>query len=151
MAEVNIMSDQDFAKLSRHLVDFAQQLLEKQGEFNPFAMTMDAGGGLAVFAADVGKERPTGSDLATFLSAALRARAKQGDLRAWGVCLNVGAKLPGYGGKVDAICCQLEHASARPVQIFVPFHKNQVGRLEFDKPVVLPSHPPAFQPPGGNQ
>jgi hypothetical protein len=133
------MLDQDYAKLSRALVEFAQQLLDKQGEFNPFAMTMDQNGGIAAFGADIGNEQATGAELATFLSSAMRARAKQGDLRAWGTCLNVGARLPGYADKVDAICCQLEHASARPVQIFVPFHRNQLGRLEYDKPVALPA------------
>jgi hypothetical protein len=144
------MSDQDFARLSRALVEFAQQLLQRQGEFNPFAMTMGMNGEVAVFVADIGKNQPTGIELATFLSAAMRARAKQGDLRAWGVCLNVGASLPGYAGKVDAICCQLEHASARPVQIFVPFRKNHLGQLEYDKAIVLSGQPSPFQPHGGS-
>ena len=121
------------------MFEFAQQLLEQQGEFNPFAMTMGMNGEIEVFVGEIGKRQPTGTELATFLSGAMRARAKQGDLRAWGTCLNVGARLPGYADKVDAICCQLEHASARPVQIFVPFHKNQHGRLEYDKPVALPA------------
>jgi len=130
------------------MFEFAQQLLDKQGEFNPFAMTMGLNGDVAVFAADIGKESPTGAELAAFLSAAMRARASQGDLRAWGTCLNVGARLPGYAEKVDAICCQLEHAGARPVQVFVPFRKVALGRFEFDKPVALPGPPSAFPPPG---
>jgi hypothetical protein len=126
------------------MFEFAQQLLERQGEFNPFAMTMGMNGEIEIFVGDIGKRLPTGIELATFLLGAMRARAKQGDLRAWGTCLNVSARLPGYTGKVDAICCQLEHASARPVQIFVPFRKNQLGRLEYDKPVALPGQPSAF-------
>ncbi len=131
------MSAQDFAKLSRALVEVARPLLEKHGEFNPFAMTMDAGGGIAMFAADIGVEMPKASELLAFLSAALRARADDGKIRAWGICSNVSARLPGYEGTVDAICCHLEHSSDRPVQIFVPFRKAQLDRWEYDRPVAL--------------
>lgn len=132
------MSEQDFSMLSRVMVQFAQELLQKQGEFYPFAATMDETGKVGVLGADIGIERPKTTELLTFLLQALRARAQQGGIRAYGICVNVGARLPGYSDNVDAICCQLEHVNARPVQIFVPFHRNERGYLEYDKPVALP-------------
>jgi hypothetical protein len=140
------MSDQDFTKITGALVPAAQELLDTRGTFYPFAATMDCSGNVALLGADIGSEHPNVTDLLAFLSGALRARAKEGDIRACGICLNVGARLPGYDEKVDAICCQLEHVSARPKQIFVPFRKNQLGRWEYDKPVALPGQPSVFEP-----
>lgn len=134
----------DFSKLSRVLTEFAQELLQKQGEFYPFAATMDNDGAVNMLSADISVEHPTTTELLTFLSQALRVKAMQGGLRACGVCLNVGARLPGYANKVDAICCQLEATAAQSVQIFVPFHRDGQGRFEFDKPVALPGQASIF-------
>ena len=131
------MSAKDFAELSRALVDVARSLIEKQGGFSPFAMTMDEGGGVAMFLADTGVGMPKASDLLVFLSAALRAMATGGKIRAWGICSNVSARLTGYAGRVDAICCQLEHSGDQSVQIFVPFRKTQSDLWEYDRPVAL--------------
>jgi hypothetical protein len=139
---VTEMSDDDFAMLVGWLVRVAQELLEKQrGEFSPFGAMIDKNGELGHLAADTGEKHTEATNALRLLSTALRARMKQNEIRAFGICVNVGARLPGYADEVDAICCQLEHASARPVQIFVPFHKNQLGHLEYDKPVALPGQP----------
>lgn len=139
------MSNQDIATICRVLVDVAKALLEERGEFNPFAATMDGTGAAALFGGDMGTEHPKGADLAGFLAGALRARVQQGGIVACGICLNVRARLPGYDGEVDAVCCQIEHVDTRPVHIFVPFRQGAPDRLEYDKPVVLPGQAAVFQ------
>lgn len=148
-AEESRLSDQDIATLTGTLVPFAQQMLRQHGEFYPFAATMDKGGAVAQVAGDIGSERPGSAEMIAFLQGALRAQAEQGELRACGICLNVGARLPGYADKVDAICCQLEHSDGRAVQVFVPFRKGFLGKLKFDGPVALPGEAVAFRPSGG--
>ena len=69
-------------------------------------------------------------------------------MRACGICLNVGARLPGYAGKVDAVCCQVELAVGGAVQVLVPFRKGFLGRLKFDGPVALPGEAVVFRPRG---
>ena len=143
------MSDKDLAALTEALVPFAQQMLRKHGEFYPFAATTDKEGAVALVAGDMGSERPGSAEMIAFLQGALRAQAEQGGLRACGICLNVGARLPGYADKVDAICCQLEHLDGRAVQVFVPFRKGFLGKLKFDGPVALPGEAVVFRQ--GNQ
>jgi hypothetical protein len=145
------MSDEDSTQLTSTLVPFAQEMLAKHGEFYPFAATMDKNGKIAQVAADIGSERPESRELIAFLNEALRVQAARGMIRACGICYNVGARLPGYKDKVDAICCQLEHAAAPPVQIFVPYRKGFLGRLKYDKPVALPGQASVFVPPGSNR
>jgi hypothetical protein len=145
------LSDQDFTKLTSTLVPFAQEMLGKHSEFYPFAATMDKNGNVALVDGDTGSERPGSSELIAFLNGALRAQAARGMIRACGICFNVGARLPGYKDKVDAICCQLEHTVGSPIQIFVPYSKGFLGRLKYDKPVPLPGQPTVFGPPGSNK
>jgi hypothetical protein len=80
MAEGMNILDQDYAQLSRALVEFAQQLLEKQGEFYPFAAIMDKDGKVGLVGADIGVEQPKSTDLLAFLSGALRAKAREGGI-----------------------------------------------------------------------
>jgi hypothetical protein len=145
------VSDQDFTKLSSILVPFAQEMLGKHNEFYPFAATMDKAGNVAQVAGDIGSERTNSSELVDFLKQALGAQAAQGMIRASGICYNVGARLPGYADNVDAICCQLEHAAASPVQFFVPYRKGLFGRMKYDKPVVLPGQPSVFKRSNGSR
>jgi hypothetical protein len=100
-------------------------------------------------AGDIGSERPDGVALRDFLQRALQSQAEQESLRACGICLNVGARLPGYADKVDAICCQIEHVDGRAFEVFVPFRKGFLGRLKFDRPITLPGEPIIFRKTGG--
>jgi hypothetical protein len=138
------LSEQDIAKLSGALVPFAQRMLREHGEFYPFAATMDVGGNVAMVGGDTGSERPPSAEVVAFLQEALRLQARRGEIRACGICLNVGARLPGYAEKMDAICCQIEHAEGRAVQVFVPFRKRFLRGLTFDGPVVLPGEASIF-------
>jgi hypothetical protein len=145
------MSDEVSIQLTSTLVPFAQEMLAKHGEFYPFAATIDKNGKVAQVAGEIGSARPESSELIAFLNEALRVQAARGVIRACGICYNVGARLPGYKDKVDAICCHVEHAAAPPVQVFVPYRKGFLGRMKYDKPVALPGQASVFVPPGNNR
>jgi hypothetical protein len=83
-----------------------------------------------------------------FLRAALQAMASQGRIKGSGICVNVGARLPGYDGKVDAICCFIERVSRQPIDFYVPFRKGLLG-YKYDKPVALPGSAKVFPPAEG--
>lgn len=63
--------------------------------------------------------------------------------------MNVGARLPGYNDKVDAICCFIERASQQPIDFYVPFRKGLLG-YKYDNPVALPGTPKVFPAAGGS-
>jgi hypothetical protein len=133
--KAQIASD-DYENLIESLLAFARRLLEQHGEFFPFGATVDMQGKVAHVAGHIGTEQPTPQDLITFLSAALRSGIEQRQFRACGLAVNVGAQLPGYPDKVDAICCQLQADSKPSLQVFVPYRQTANG-WEYDQLVVL--------------
>ena len=142
------MNDDDLVAVLAVFVPFAKDMLRKHGEFLPFAATVGTDGKAGMWGADIGVEKPLSTALIEFLTGGLRAHAGTGQIRAAGICFNVGARLPGYDGKVDAICCQVEHSGAVAKQIFVPYRKGLLGRMRFDDPSACPAHRRCSHSPG---
>jgi hypothetical protein len=136
--------DDELAMLVGALVKTAQALLKNQrGEFSPFAAFVNSGGQVEMLGAEMGVAHPESTDVIDFLRGALRAMASQGRIKGSGICVNVGARLPGYNDKVDAICCFVERASQQPIDFYVPFRKSVFG-YKYDKPVALPGTAKVF-------
>jgi hypothetical protein len=132
------------------LVKAGQTLLQSQrGEFIPFAAFTNSDGNAEMLHGDIGIEQPKSTDVIEFLRGALRAMAQQQKIKASGICANVTARLPGYGDKVDAICCFIERASLPPMDFYVPFRKGFLGKLRFEKPVALRGTSTVFPLTGG--
>ena len=142
------VNDDDLIAVLTVLVPFAKDMLRKHGEFLPFAATVGTDGQVGMWGADMGVEKPQATALVEFFTGGLHAHAGTGQIRAARICFNVGARLPGYDGKVDAICCQVEHSGGVAKQIFVPYRKGFLGRMRFDEPVGLPGTPSIFPQPG---
>lgn len=139
----------ELAMLVGTLVKTAQTLLKnKRGEFFPFAAFVNATGQVEMLGADTGVAQPKSTDVIEFLRGALTAMASEGRIKGSGICVNVGARLPGYADKVDAICCFIERASQPPIDFYVPFRKGLLG-FKYDKPVALPGTPKVFAATGG--
>lgn len=142
--------DDELAMLVGILVKSAQTLLKNQrGQFFPFAAVINASGNPEMFGADPGPERQSSTEIIEFLRGAFRVLAEQSKIKACGICVNVGARLPGYGDKVDAICCFIERASQQPIDFYVPFHEGFLGRFKYDQPVALPGTSVVFAATGG--
>lgn len=136
--------DDELAMLVGTLVKMAQTLQKKQrGEFLPFAAFVSSQGAVELLATEPGVAQSGSAGVIDFLRAALQVKAQQGQIKGSGVCANVGARLPGYPDKVDAICCFIERTAQPPIDFYVPFRKGLLG-YKYDKPIALPGTPRVF-------
>lgn len=136
--------DDELAMLVGTLVKTAQALLKSQrGEFFPFAAFVNSAGRVEMLAAGSGAPQPRSTEVIEFLRGALQTIASQGKIKGSGICVNVGARLPGYADNVNAICCFIERTSQQPIDFYVPFRKGILG-YKYDKPIALPGTPKIF-------
>lgn len=100
---------------------FAQQMLEKQGEFYPFGAVMSTGGEAGLLGADPGQgERPASAAvLATMLGG---IRGQRAGYRAVATCFDV--RLPDS----DAVRVELEHQEGQTIAVLLPYKKKRFGR-----------------------
>lgn len=102
---------------------FAQQQLEKHGEFFPYAVVVRADGETEMVAArpDADDDRPPSADV---IDACRSTLAEQRDrLRAAAVVAD--ARLPAGG---DAIRVELEHTEGPALTVLLPYGKKRFGR-----------------------
>jgi hypothetical protein len=96
---------------------FAQQMLAKHGEFYPCAVSMSAGGEVAMVAADVGKEKGASLDVLALLYEGLASRAQE--LRAAAIVSDVK-----IGSGEDAIRVEIEHREGGALAVVLPYKKR---------------------------
>jgi hypothetical protein len=113
------------------LLPFAQEMLEKHGEFYPFGAAMTAEGKINQTAAYTGEEHPSSQELIDLLVGAFRTQAAKNEVRAVGVCLDVRTIAPGESEKIDAICARLRHSDHESVDVFVPYKKDISGAITY--------------------
>ena len=102
-------------------IPFAQQMLEKSGEFYPFGAAMSAGGEARLLGVETGQDdRPASSAVLDSLLGGIRhARA---EYRAVAICSDV--RLPDS----DAVRVELEHQEGQAMAILLPYKKKRFGR-----------------------
>ena len=121
------------------LLGFAQQQLQKVGEYFPFGCTMTVDGNVAMTAADTGSERPESAEVIDLLAAGMRSQAIAGTIRASGICYDV--RVRGADGKdTDAIALSLEHRDGDHVLVVMPYSKGRFTGLKFAD--LVPLAPP---------
>ena len=125
------MPHPELEELLNALVPFAQEMLSKHGEFYPFAASMDLDGEISCVAGDTGDEQPGSEDVIELLSEGLRDEARQGKIRATGICLDIWTIPPGKTEKTDAICVRLEHVDGDAVHCCVPYRKGMLGKYKY--------------------
>ena len=113
------------------LLGFAQQMLDKHGEFYPYAAALDSSGDLQMVAADAGEEHPDPSELIELLYEGLTRQASAGQIRAAGVCADARVNPPDSADMTDAIKVAIEHASSDPVEVFLPYVKRRFRGAEY--------------------
>lgn len=85
------------------LIRFAQEMLEKHGQFYPFGMQMTSVGEVTMAAAYTRTEHPSSQELIDLLHEGMRRHADNGAPRAAGICYDVRIHSAGGEGVTDAI------------------------------------------------
>jgi hypothetical protein len=127
------------------LLNFAQDMLRKRGEFFPFGGTLSADGAVNLTAADTGDERPPSQDVIDLLVGGMRAQATAGDIRAAALCYD-SRFTPEGGQKTDAIAVSLEHREGDAVLVMQPYSKGRFTGFKFGQLVSVQPERRVFTP-----
>lgn len=119
----SVQAQADLDRLLNPALGFAQQQLEKHGEFFPYAVVVRADSETEMVASrpDAADDRPPSGDVVDACRTTLAERRDQ--LRAAAVIADV--RLP--GGE-DAIRVELEHTEGPALTILLPYSKKRLGR-----------------------
>jgi hypothetical protein len=129
-----IQNEKEYNALLDALLPFAEQMLNKHGEFFPFAAVVAVAGSVALVAGDLGESQPKSVDLRDFLFAALRKQVEEQGCTAAGVCVDVKVLDPRNQQKTDAIHFVFEHKSGEALDVFFPYRKRFLRGYQFEKP-----------------
>lgn len=133
---------QDYNTLLEFLMPFAEQMLKQHGEFFPFAAVVSAAGELTPHAAYNGDEQPPSEELITLLTDAFQSDAREGKIRATGICYD--GRIVQDGKKVDAVIVTLEHASGNATKTCIPYSKKLLGGYRFGQMIASFDEPKIF-------
>jgi hypothetical protein len=133
---------QEIEQLLRYLLPVAEEQLNREGEFVPYAATLDTAGEVnAVQAAD--GDEPDVSELLLALHTELRQQAAEGAIRASGIAADVTLTDPDSGEVTDAVQLELDHAEADAIDVYVPYTSGAEG-IEFGELVATSGQAPVF-------
>jgi hypothetical protein len=132
----------EMEQLLNYLLQFAEERLNQEGDFYPYAAKVAADGELGlVSAADV--EHADVSDLLLALHRELRESAAEGSIRASGIAADVTLTDPESGETTDAVQVELDHAEGDAVDVYVPYESAGDG-VRFREPVATEGREPVF-------
>jgi hypothetical protein len=126
------------------LLPFAQQTLEKNGTFLPFAAALSADGEPRMVAGYTGKETSTAEELIELILSGLRNGVREGEYRAVGICFDARVTPPNGGSKTDAVQVSLENVEGDAVQIFLPYRKNLFRKIVYGELFASGADPQVF-------
>lgn len=104
---------------------FAEQMLQKHGEFFPYGAALKENGEIASVAGYDGRELPPSSDIIRLLKQGFAKGAKSGEYKATALVYDVKVTLPSSGKKSDAIAVSLNHRENYSVVVFFPYQLNK--------------------------
>jgi hypothetical protein len=125
------MSQEDMGRLLSALLPFAQQKLNENGSFAPFAGTVDAQGQVRGFAPKPEAEHMPPGEMVELLETSLRESAQRGECRATAVCCDVRVARESEGEKIEAIALSMESADGTSLECFLPYKKLESGEYEY--------------------
>jgi hypothetical protein len=120
----------DLDALLDPLLNFAQEMLRKSGEFYPFGAVMYVDGDMSMVSGYAGSEHPPSTEVIEVLREGMRKQATNGEIRAAAICYD--ATIRDEAGKPsDAIGVTMEHAAGDSAEIFLPYSKPRFGPIRF--------------------
>lgn len=129
-------------ELLNAVLPFAQQMLDKHGEFYPFAAALDPDGKVILVAGHPGEEHPVPSELRDFLEASLRQGAQEGRYTGTAVCFNA-TFTPTGGTRQDVVAVELEHESGDAVTVYLPY-SEKAGEMQYGDVFASAATPKVF-------
>jgi hypothetical protein len=132
----------EIALLLKYLLPFAEEKLNRDGAFYPYAAFVAANGELKSVAAAAG-EQPDAADLLLALHQELREQAAEGAIRASGIAADVTLTDPESGETKDAVQVELDHADCDAVDVYVPYESAEDG-VKFGELVAAAGREPVF-------
>jgi len=133
---------EEIERLLQYLLPFAEESLNRDGEFYPYAATVASDGEVKSVSAAAGEEPDVG-DLLLTLHAELREQAADGAIRASGIAADVTLTDPDSGTTTDAVQLELDHADAEAVDVYVPYETAGDG-IKFGELVAAAGREPVF-------
>jgi hypothetical protein len=116
-------------------LNVASYFLQKSGEFFPFAVALEAGGGLRNVEGFPGGEQPPSVEVLAIIEAGIAQGAATGEFL--GAAFVSDVRIVIEGKKTDAVRVQIEHCGMPAVVAFLPYSlgNGQVaeGSLLFEK------------------
>jgi hypothetical protein len=113
------------------LLPFAQQMIERHGEFYPYAAALDTAGEIHMVAGYAGEEHPDSSELIELLYEGLVQQSTAGEIRAAGVCADVRVRPPNARDMTDAVRVAIEHLGSDPIEVFLPYVNRKLRSPEY--------------------
>jgi Protein of unknown function (DUF2569) len=132
------MAHPDLDNLLNSLLPFAERMLAEHGEFFPFGTTMKPDGEIVAVSGYDGDERPPSQGVIDLLTQAFRQQARNGDLRAAGICYDARTTPPGQTSKCDAVCASMEHQSGESINVILPYERTSVGDVQYGQRFTTP-------------
>jgi hypothetical protein len=121
----------DVEKVMNAMLPFAQQMLEKHGEFFPYGAVMTPTGEVVSIGGYDGREQPPSQDIINLLKESFRAAVKAKKYKATGIFFDVRTVPPGSTEKTDAVAIALDHEDNYSVVVYFPY-KLKSGKVQFD-------------------
>jgi hypothetical protein len=135
----------DFDTLLETLMPFAEQMLNKHGEFYPFGAAVNAQGEVVSVSPEEETEMPASEEVIQSLTRRLDTEARAGNARATGICYN--GRIVQEGKEIDAIICTLEHESGEASKTYVPYKKGLFGKYKLGDISASQAEPQIFAKP----
>lgn len=108
-------------RLMNAILPFAQQMLQKHGEFFPYGGAINPAGAIVGVATDAGRENPTSDEVIATIKKCFIAGARRGEYRATALVYDGRVPTPATGKKSDAIAVALDHEDGYSVTVFFPY------------------------------
>jgi len=119
----------DLDKLFNLLIPFAQQQLEKNGSFYPYAATIGLNQEITMVNLLLG-EYPNSTDMIDKFNLILGTEADNHKLVAAGMTFDV--KIPRAGDTIDAMQTNLEHENGESIAVYLPYKVIGDSSVEYD-------------------